>query len=540
MNEERLLEILQDEENYHLELKAARSTFSRAKVNDYCAAIANEDGGYLILGVDNNKTVVGSAAFPNWNELAGQITNELQIRVKVYPVVTTSGRVLIFEVPRHDLAKPVRATGGTRTYTYPIRNGESMNEMSPTALQGVFAERDEDWSSETIEGLTSADLDESALSEFRNKWAESTAQSEHNRVSFDQMLTDLQLTLDGQITKAAVLLLGKEATVTRAIPDAEIILEWRNDEHDIAYGDRKSWRAGFMLVEEEIWEAINARNTHYRYQEGFVQRDMASYDEETIREAVINAFAHRDYRIQGRSIVIKISPEHFYIENPGRLMPGVTLDNIFDRSAWRNRRLAESLEKVRLMERSSQGIDKIFRRTIEAGKGLPTIVLSHDPAVSLTIPAQLADQKFIQYLEKISNERQISLTVKEIIELERIRQGQIVSDVAYREKFLELGIIERVGYGRGSRYILSGHYYQDSNAAGEHTRLSGLPREVKKQLIIEHLKKHGKVTNAELQVAMPGTSSAAITGLLKGMGSEGVIVHEGSRKSGYWRAVGSE
>jgi ATP-dependent DNA helicase RecG len=538
MDEQVLRGILQRAEDYDVEYKTARASYSRGKLNDYCAALANENGGYLVLGVDNTKKVVGTAAFPDmWNQLAGQITTALQVRVKVYEVHTLDGRVLVFQVNRHDTGRPVQVAGGTGEYRYPIRDGESLVEMSQTTLEEIFAERDSDWSARVANGTTIDDLDEASLVKYRQLWAEHTRRPDRDQVSLDEMLADLQLIVDGQATYAAVLLFGKAATVATVAPDAEIIFEWRNHEGDIAYGDRKNWREGFISVEQEIWSTINARNTIYRYQEGFAQREIPAFDKEAIREAVINAFVHRDYTLTGRSIVIKASPESFYIENPGRLMPGVTLDNILEKSVWRNRHLAEGLEKIHLMERSSQGIDKIFNNTIKSGKGLPLLTASHDPSIQLVIPTQLKDQSFIQFLEQVSERHQTPLSLREVIELEKIRQGQTIVDGDYRDKFLHLGIIERVGQGRATKYILSRQYYKYANAIGEHTRLSGLARDVKRQIILEHLAKNGRITNAELQRAILDMSGESISRLLIGMRRDGLIVHEGPNRTGYWIAT---
>jgi ATP-dependent DNA helicase RecG len=540
MDEALLNSLLAGKENYDLEVKTARSAFSLGKLHDYCAAIANENGGHLLLGVTNDRRVVGSNAFlGNWNTLAHTLTQALKIRIKVYEVNTAQGRVLAFEIPRHPTGIPVQVHGGTGKYRYPIRDGESIVEMGQQTLQDIFAEKEDDWSSQIAEGVDINDLDEKALKMYRTEWAKQTQRSDRKKVPFESMLSDLQLTQDGSVTNAAVLLFGTEQTLYRAVPDAEIIFEWRNSENEIAYGERRNWRQGFMIVKDEIWNAINARNTMFRYQEGFIQRDIPSFDEGSIREAVINAFAHRDYRITGRSIVIKVSPEKFYIENPGRLMPGVTLENILDKSVWRNRLLAESLEKVHVMERSSQGIDKIFRRTIESGKGLPVLEINDDPSVILVIPATLKDQSFINFLETVVKRHQVTLSSREVIELEQIRQGTKTKNLVFKDKFLGLGIIERIGQGRGSRYILSHNYYKYAEDPGQHTRLSGLTRQVKRTLVIEHLKKHKKVTNHELQTAFPDMGMQEISTLLKGMRKDKLIRHEGSPRWGHWCLIES-
>lgn len=539
MDESELKSLLLQEEDYDIEFKHARSSFSKPKLNDYCAAIANENGGYLLLGVTNDKVVKGTTAFSsNWNRLARQLTNELNIRIRVYQIQAAEGRVLCFDIPAHPTATPIVAKGGSGNYRYPIRDGESLTEMRTDTLQQIFAEREDDWSAEIIPEVGIEALDKSSLDLYQQRWAAFTNEPRKLQLSHGDMLHTLNLAEDGMLTKAALLLFGSEETLSRHIPDAEIIFEWRNEATDIPYGDRKNWRAGFMAVEDVIWNTINARNINFRYQEGFTQRNIAAFNEDAIREAVINAFAHRDYTLTGRSIVIKASPTQFLIENPGRLMPGITLDNILDRSEWRNRRLAEALEKVNIMERSGQGVDKIFRTTIEDGKGLPTIVTTPDPSITLTIPAVLKDQEFINFLASVANRHQISFSVREIVELEYLRQEiEHPPSLNFKDRFLELGIIERVGRGRGVRYILSHNYYKHANTTGKHTRLSGLSRKAKQLLILEHLERNGKVKNAELQDALPELDMIAISSLLRGMAKQGLIEHIGSKRTGYWQSI---
>jgi ATP-dependent DNA helicase RecG len=534
MDEETLRSILQNHEDYDLEFKSSTADYSVKKIHDYCAAMSNENGGYLLLGVKDDRSIIGTAAFiGTYNKHAHLLTEHLRVRVKVYEVETSDGRVLIYETGRHVTGVPVQVRGGTGRYKYPIRDGESLVEMDQETLRSIFAEREDDWSAKIAEGVTLADLDPQALEIYRRDWALFSRRPSHDSVPFESMLEDLQLAQDGKITNAAVLLFGTPETVYKVVPDAEIIFEWRNNSHDTAYGVRKNWRSGFMSIKDEIWSVINARNTVFRLQDGFTQRAISSYDEESIRESIVNAFAHRDYQITGRSIVIKVSPDLFHIENPGRLMPGVTLDNILDKSVWRNRLLAESLEKVNIMERSSQGLDKIFRHSIEAGKGSPTIKILPDPSISLDIPASLKDQSFITFLEAVSNRFQISFSVKEIIELEEIRAGKRITPTA-KDKFLQYNIIERIGRGRGTRYILSHQFYESTDNTGSHIRLAGLSRDVKRNIVMEHLKKHKRVTNDELQQAMLDMDGQEVSTMLKGMARDGLIEHHGSPRWGHW------
>lgn len=537
MTQEELKDILRNVEDYGLELKTAQADFNVKKLHDYCAAISNEEGGYLLFGVNDNREVVGSRAFMlGWNKLAHPLTEHLRIRIKVYEVQHDYGRVLVFEIPRHTQGQPVKVLGGSGKYTYPIRDGESLVEMDPQTLQDIFSERVEDWSAHIVKEATMEDLEENSLAVYRGLWADHTKSPRKITMPYKEMLLSVGL-LDGEaITNAALLLFGKEASLRRYIPDSEIIFEWRNQGTDIAYGDRHNWRSGFIGIRDTIWSTIDARNTTFRFQEGFEQRSIQAYDEESVREAVINAFVHRDYTVTGQSIRIMLNPEYFYIENPGKLMPGVTVENIIDKTVWRNRLLAESLEKANLMERSSQGIDTIFRRAIENGKGTPRIEVTHDPSVKLTIPAQLVDQEFVRFLERVINEKQQTLSVKEIIELESIRTDGMKKGLSHAEKFVNLGIVEKTGRGRGVRYILSRRYYEHTNSKGKYARIVGLPREVRRSIIVEYLKKNHMVKNAELQDAMPDVTPGEISSILKGMRRDGIIEYVGkSPRWGYWR-----
>lgn len=540
MDATKLQDLLARKEDYDIEFKEAKRSFSVQNLHDYCAAISNESGGYLLLGVNDAGKVVGTNLFDGtWNKLAYRLSENLDVRVKVFEVQHEDGRVLVMHVAQHYFGRPVEARGGTGGYRYPIRNGESLVEMDANTFRLITQEVQVDFSAQTAVGVAVSDLDQDALYHYRSRWAEHTKNSTHLKKKYAQMLQDIGMIKDKKLTNAALLLFGAEDILRDHIPDAEIIFEWRNNATDIRYGARKSWRSGFLVVIDDVWSTISARNTSFHYQEGFTKREIDAYDEESIREAVTNAFVHRDYMVVGSSIIIKASPDKFYIENPGNFMAGVTVDNIFDKSVYRNRLLAESLEKINIMERSSQGVDTIFTRAIEDGKGRPRYDVTTDPSIQLTIPAKLVDKEFVAFLEEVINKKGVTLSSGQILELEMIRTGEQRTNLKHKERFLELGLIEKYGRGRGQKYILSHKYYSASGKAGEHTRITGLPREMKRAVIIEHLKKHQRVTNSELQHALPDMTANEISTLLKGMKRDGLIVYEGdSPRWGYWRLEG--
>ena len=270
------------------------------------------------------------------------------------------------------------------------------------------------------------------------------------------------------------------------------------------------------------------------FQQGFIQREIFAFDEKPIREAVLNAVSHRDYTIKGQSVFIKASPEGFAITSPGSFPPGITIENVLYKSYWRNRRIAEVFEKAGLVERSGQGLDDIFQATIRDGKGRPDLSRSDEYSVVLSIPARLKDKDFVLFLEKITNEKQIIFSFEEMLELETIRQNGIISKPEFIRKFLDIGIIEKLGKTSDARYILFHQFYAHIGRKGTHTRIAGLKREKYKQLILDHITKNKKGFVHEFKEAFQELSTSTINNTLSNLRRVGKIEFVGSRKTGYW------
>lgn len=520
-------------EGQNLEFKTAKNSFNESKdLPDYCAALANEGGGKLILGVDPSRNVVGTKAFhETYNTLSNKLLSSLGIKIDVEELKHPQGRVLIFHIPSRPPSQPVKSTG---KYRYPMRAGESLVEMDSMTLKTIFNETMPDFSSKIVERLSLSDMDETALENFKVRWVQKAGRKDYRDFTTEKMLRNIGIMSDDGINYAGLILFAKKEKIDRYLPGSEIIFEWRQSASKIAHDFRINWREPFFKIYNEIWSNINARNLRIPFQEGLFQREIFAYSEKPIREAVLNAVAHRDYNISTQSIFITASPENFTIESPGGFLPGITPENILYKREWRNRCIAEMLEKAGLVERSGQGMDDIFEQTIREGKGLPDLSKSDNFSVRLIIPAQVKDRNFVLFLEKITNEKQITLSFEEIYQLEIIREKQPVTKPGYKDKFLEYGIIEPVGKTRGRQYILSHRYYVLEGALGIHTRLTGLSRDQKKELIINHLKKNKKGIFTEFLDAFSDLKPKDVENILQELRKAKRIKYVGSKRSGYW------
>lgn len=531
---EQFEECLKKPEDTRLEFKAAENSFSRDNaLADYCAAIANEGGGKLILGVNNKRQVTGTKAFTGtYNKLSHDLLQKLKIRVDVEEIQHPKGRVLIFHIPSRPFGQRVRSTG---RYVYPMRAGESLAEMDDATTRTILNEVQPDFTALVVSGMIFDDLDLSAIDNLKQKWAQESDRKDFLTFDAEKFLKNIGLITNNGITYAGLILSGKSEAITQYLPDAEIIFEWRNDHKQTHYDFRKNWRGPFVNIDDDVWKIINDRNIRIPFQDGLFQREVWAFDEKSIREAVHNAVMHRDYSIKGKSIFIKASPFHFFIESPGGFPAGITLENILFEKEWRNRVLAEAFEKIGFAERSSQGLDDIFEQSIRDGKGLPDLSKSDARIVRLTIPAQVKDKNFILFLERVINQKQISLSFEEIYELEKIREKQKSINPEFKNKFLEMGIVEAVGKGRGTKYMLSRCYYETVGQSGKHTRIRGLNREQIKELILNHIKEGKPARRQDLLSGFTEYNPMDISNILQELKRAGKIIYEGSTMKGKWK-----
>jgi ATP-dependent DNA helicase RecG len=515
-----------------LEFKNVQNFDSRDR-SDYCAAIANRGGGKILFGVADDRSVVGTSLFQGTeNKLSHQIFQDIGITVKVEEVLHLKGRIVVFDIPSRPVGRRIRSNGH---YLFPVRRGESLGEMDDMEAEGIFAELKPDFSASVVDGFSLDDLDPIAVENFRKL---RSAKTENPRVltePIERVLADAGLFVDGKCTFACLIFLGKAEKIKRFAPQSEVIFEWRSDEGKIPHDFRKTWTEPYFGTYDEIWEVINARNTRAPYQEGFIQHEIFAFDEKACREAVNNAVTHRDYTITTGSIFIHASPERFSVTSPGGLLPGVTTENIRDKSAWRNRSIADALEHTKLVERSGQGIDDIFEISIEQGKGWPDFGGTDAHQFRINIPARVRDLEFVKFLETIANEKQIVFSLDEMIELERMREEGAVSEFASKDKFLKLGIIEKIGKTRGMKYVLSHRYYKHEKRLGQYTRIKGLTRDAKKELILKHIREQGSGRMEEFIEAFPEMGSPDIANLLQELKREGLIVREGWARASVWR-----
>lgn len=410
--------------------------------------------------------------------------------------------------------------------------------MTPDVLQPIFAESSPDFSQTICEGAMLTDLAPEAIAEFRQQWIRKSNNYALEQVSNEQLLADAGLiNHDGRVTHAALVLLGTPQAVKRLLPQAEVIFEYRNSDSTIEYQDREEYHAGFFLWRNEIWKKISARNETYSYRDGLFRYDIQAFNEDVVREALLNAITHREYR-NGGSIFVHQFPNRLEVTSPGGFPGGITADNIIYRQHPRNRCIAEALQHCGLVERSGQGADRIFRSCLREGKNRPDYTRSDADQVSLVLDGQLRNPEFVKYLYRLAGERSMSLTLEDFLVLDGVRAGETVPENLKTSfaKLMDCGVIEKTGRGRGVRHILSRALYEHVGEAGAYTRCRGLDEGHNQQRVLQHIGACGSrgATMAEFVQVLPNKTRPQISAMLKRLKASEHIRVEGKTRGARW------
>lgn len=455
-----------------VEFKAAKHNFSYAGSEHkeqeerrrcflgYVVAFANEGGGRLILGMTDNEPhdVVGSDfAQGTTGALEDETYNRLGIRVRMEELYENGLRVLVAHIPARPISKMMKFEGVPL-----MRVGESLRNMSDEEMFAVLSEQEPDFSAKICEGIGITDLDEAAIKKMKESYARKQKNPSFLQLSTEQVLSDLKLLENGKLNYAALILLAKKEVIRTKLPQSKTIWEFRNNEAQIHHDSREVIDEPLFIAIDNIWKLINqpTLNRKYPVQSGAYIFDLYDFNEEVIREAVLNAIAHRDYTITSE-VVVKQYPKKVTITNPGGFPKGVTIENILTVSSTpRSRLMTEILEKTGLVERSGQGVDKIFSITLSEGKAEPDYKNSDMFQVSLILRTEIIDKAFHVFISQYQNsEKEPKLGVEQIITLCKIRNGifqnlktEIVSQLE------KSGLIEKIS-GHTNRYTLSQEYH---------------------------------------------------------------------------------
>ena len=471
MTIQQLIQLKESEDK--IEFKEAKTQYNynngKKSVLGYVCALANEGGGVLALGIKETKpyTLVNSEAYlGRIGELEQNIYRDKTIRVKVSELFDEhNNRVVVIKIPPRPIGKMFYHDDVAL-----MRVGDRLERMSEEMYASIVMEKEPDFSANVCPELTVNDIDENAVTILKDRYALKQQNPAFRELATEQVLTDLDLKTNEGITYAALILLGKEEALKKYLPNAQINIEYRKSPEQTHFDKRHVYLKPLFIGIDNIWLQLNARNLDHKINEGPYKFDVPYFNEEVIREAALNAIAHRDYTINSE-IVIKQSPDRISITNAGGFPKGVNLDNILTtNSTPRSRLLAQILEKTGLVERSGQGVDKIFRISLSEGKPLPDYSKSDLFQVELNLNSVMQDKAFAMFMNDIQAKRgkDNSIGTFKTLALFNIKEGKSEDiDTNMLEELEKELLIKRSGGSNSAKYVLADAYFEMKDQPSE-------------------------------------------------------------------------
>jgi len=532
---EQLLQWLAEPEGTRLEFKEAKSRYDFDKLLQYCVALANEGGGKIVLGVTDRRPrrVVGTTAFDEPGRTEAGLHQRLAHRIPVEELRLPEGRVLVVHVPSR-LPGTAWEIGGR----YLKRAGDELADLGGVELKAIFAETGPDFSAEVCPAALLSDLSPAAIATFRARWAQKTRDERKAGWSDAETLTNAELLVDGGVTYAALILFGTRPALGRHLAQAELVFEYRSSEASGPAAQREDFREGFFAWHDALWTLINLRNEREPYRDGLFVMDVPTFDEVQVREALLNAVAHRDYRLGG-SVFVRQFAQRLEVVSPGGFPPGITPANVLDQQSPRNRRLAEALARCGLIERSGQGMNLMFERAIRQGKPLPDFTGTSAHEVRLCLNGLVSDPAFVRFMERLGEETLRGFSTHDFLVLDHLHREQPLTDAlrARLPRLVEMGAVEsNGGRGKGARYMLARRLYEALGAKGVYTRKKGLDRGTNKALLLQHIQNNpaqGSKMKEFIQV-LPALPRSQIQVLLRELAAEQAAHIIGIKNGARW------
>ena len=548
MNIDDFAEILKIGESINTEFKSWNKVSDMKKrINlavDELIAFANNKGGTLYFGVEDNSEVTGCDGNYDLQNIIESIYEKTRPSIFVDPEeIEYNGKKVI--------ALTVASDGITHATTDGRclkRLGKNSKPFYPDEMSNRYSEiQSSDFSGRILSDSTEDDINKLEVYKLKEKLKARNPESTLADMDDIAFLRDLALVKSDsgniKLTVAGLLFVGKEQAINRLLPQAEVIYLHYSESNLEEYDARLDMKAPIISVIDRLSEKIQDSNRIVNVQVGLFRLEIVDFPEKVFQEALLNALSHRDYQSQG-AVYVKHYPDKIVIENPGAFLDGITENNIITHpSVPRNKLIAETLQHLKYVQRTGQGVDIIFREMISSGKPFPEYK-SYNDAVSLTIYSAIDDIDFVKFianeeigvsrsfslsdlmiLRYLKDNRKITMSEAESLIQEARDQAQNACNNLKRYGLIELS---------GNEYMLTAKIYDELKNSVDYTKDKAIQYIKAREMILEYIRDRGFINN-ELVRELCGFSQKQARIILQRMRKENLI--ELSEKGRYAKYI---
>ena len=494
-----LSELLGTNENEVVEFKEAKTQYDFKKLCEYFSALSNEanlkakDSAWLVLGVNDYKHVVGTQAYSNetfLDSLKKNVADCMTGRVTftdIHEVDHPNGRVLMLQIPPAPQGLPIAFDGH-----YYGRDGSSLGPLNISELETLRAPTQSDWSRYIIHDASIEDLDPEAIAFARLRFADKNPKLKEDMQDWDdhKFLNKAKLTFKGQITRTAILLLGKSESEYFINP-ASAKVTWILKDKEGIEKDYEHFSCPLLLAVDEVFGKV--RNLKYRYMQGYTlfPEEVDQYHPYLIRESLNNAIAHQDYTRGGRVSLVEFEDGRLVIKNEGRFIP-TSVEAVVKEDApehrYRNKFLVDAMVNLNMIDTIGSGIRKMFIIQRKKFFPLPEYDLTNDK-VEVTIYGKIIDPAYAQKLAQSPD-----LSFEEIILLDKVQKGKLLDDNEI--KYLKSRqLIE----GRKPNFHIAKHIAKQTDEMASYIKNKGFDNQYYKDMILKCLNDFDTVKRSDIE-----------------------------------------
>jgi ATP-dependent DNA helicase RecG len=386
MTRRQLLAIIADLQAHNcelddLEVKTARGGTPGHLFEDI-SAFANSAGGVLLFGLDERRgfEVVGvSDAQQLQADLASNAAQlSPQPGLAVSRLLVDGAEVVVVEIdslPPSQRPTHLKSKDETSAWT---RVGNSTQRMSPYQVFGYLSARSQPtFDEEIVAGATIGNLDAERIAAFVKQLRRERPRARALRTSQEETLAALGIVreVDGVVhpTLGGMLAFGTHPQQFEPQLVVTFLQYAGGDEREKGprgerFLDNQKFEGPIIEMVDEAEAHIMSRIATAARIDGLLRTDIPEYPRAAIREALLNAVAHRDYSgfVRGSQVQVKLFADRLEVHSPGGLFGDVTIETLEERQSTRNRRLMQLLEYQRLVENRGSGINSMIAELREA------------------------------------------------------------------------------------------------------------------------------------------------------------------------------
>ena len=491
-----LTQLIARGEHEVVEFKRAKNNYDIDKLGQYVSALANEANlhsasqAWLVFGVHDDGRIEGTQyrALPKQlgslkHEVAQGTSLNHGIR-EIHELIHEQNRVLLCEIAPAPAGIPVAWKG-----RYCARDGESLTELNISKLDEIRMQISGDWSAEVVAGATISDLDPVALEKAREGFAAhnpAIPAEEINAWSDEEMLDALGLLVGKQLTRAALLLLGKGQS-SRFFGQIMPEITWILSDEERVY---EHFGLPFLTVGSRVNERVRNYQIRLLHPNALMQTEIQKYDRQSILEAVHNCIAHMNYR-EGARVLVEEHEDKLVFENSGEFYDGEPRDYLLDKRRarrYRNPALVQAMTSMNMIDHVGYGIRRISSSQAKRFLPLPDFSLTED-SVRLTIYGAQIDKNYSELLMQHTD-----LDLVDIFALDRVQKSLLIDRDAVK-RLRQRKLVE----GRVPNLHISASIARATGDEANYFRVRAIEDAHFEKLIVDYLQQLGPTPKKELE-----------------------------------------